>query len=68
MRTWPALEVGPLPNPDLFQAALLDYGVSAIDETTEPDAWRVFFNTEADRNTAAPGPLAAVSRYGHTVP
>ena len=53
MRTWPALEVGPLPNPDLFQAALLDYGVSAIDETTEPDAWRVFFNTEADRNTAA---------------
>jgi len=53
MRTWPALEVGPLPNPDLFQAALLDYGVSAIDESTEPDAWRVFFNTEADRNTAA---------------
>jgi ribosomal protein L11 methyltransferase len=53
MRTWPALAVGPLPNPDLFQAALLDYGVSAIDETTEPDAWRVFFNTEADRNTAA---------------
>jgi ribosomal protein L11 methyltransferase len=53
MRTWPALEVGPLPDPDLFQAALLDYGVSAIDETTEPDAWRVFFNTEADRNTAA---------------
>jgi len=53
MRTWPALEVGPLPNPDLFQAALLDYGVSAIDETTKPDAWRVFFTTEADRNTAA---------------
>ena len=23
MRTWPALEVGPLQNPDLFQAALL---------------------------------------------
>ena len=55
MRTWPALEVGPLPNPDLFQAALLDYAVSAIDETTEPDAWRVFFNSEADRNTAAQG-------------
>lgn len=53
MRTWPAIEVGPLPDPDLFQAALLDYGVSAIDETTEPEAWRVFFNTEADRNTAA---------------
>jgi ribosomal protein L11 methyltransferase len=53
MRTWPALEVGPLPNPDLFQAALLDYAVSAVDETTEPVAWRVFFNTEADRNAAA---------------
>jgi ribosomal protein L11 methyltransferase len=53
MRTWPALDVGPLPDPDLFQAALLDYGVSAIDETNEPDAWRVFFNTEADRNMAA---------------
>ncbi len=55
MRTWPALEVGPLPNPDLFQAALLDYAVSAIDETAEPDAWRVFFNSEADRNSAAQG-------------
>ena len=55
MRTWPALEVGPLPNPDLFQAALLDYAVAAIDETAEPDAWRVFFNSEADRNTAAQG-------------
>ena len=53
MRTWPALEVGPLPNPDLFQAALLDYDVSAIDETTEPDAWRVFFGSEADRTAAA---------------
>ena len=53
MRTWPALEVGPLPHPDLFQAALLDYAVSAIDETTGPDAWRVFFSSEADRNLAA---------------
>jgi ribosomal protein L11 methyltransferase len=63
MRTWPALEVGPLHHPDLFQAALLDYAVSAIDETTRPDGWRVFFTTEADRNTAA----RALSRqFPHT--
>jgi hypothetical protein len=53
MRTWPALEVGPLQHPDLFQAALLDYDVSAIDETTQPDAWRVFFGSDADRTAAA---------------
>jgi ribosomal protein L11 methyltransferase len=53
MRTWPALEVGPLRHPDLFQAALLDYDVSAIDETTQPDAWRVFFGSDADRTAAA---------------
>ena len=63
MRTWPALEVGPLHHPDLFQAALLDYAVSAIDETTRPDGWRVFFSSEADRNTAA----RALSRqFPHT--
>jgi ribosomal protein L11 methyltransferase len=53
MRTWPALEVGPLQHPDLFQAALLDYDVSAIDETTQRDAWRVFFGSDADRTAAA---------------
>ena len=53
MRTWPALEVGRLDHPDLFQAALLDFDVSAIDETTEPDAWRVFFGSDAARNAAA---------------
>jgi len=53
MRTWPALEVGPLQHPDLFQAALLDYQIAAIDETTQPDAWRVFFTSEADRSAAA---------------
>lgn len=60
MRTWPALEVGRLkpaatpqeaPTTDLLQAALLDYKVVAIDESTS-DAWRVFFTTEADRNAA----------------
>src|SRR5918993_551516 len=53
MRTWPALEVGRLHHPDLFEAALLDFDVSAIDETTEPDAWRVFFGSDAARNAAA---------------
>ena len=60
MRTWPALEVGRLglaptgkdaPTTDLLQAALLDYKVVAIDESA-PDAWRVFFTTEADRDAA----------------
>ncbi|MGH9252983.1 MAG: 50S ribosomal protein L11 methyltransferase [Vicinamibacterales bacterium] len=53
MRTWPALEVGPLRQPDLFQAALLDHRVAAIDETTQPDAWRIFFSSNSDRNAAA---------------
>lgn len=52
MRTWPAVEVGSLTRPELFQAALIDYNLAAIDETTQPDAWRVFFNTEADRDAA----------------
>lgn len=53
MRTWPALEVASLKRPDLFQAALVDYKVAAIDETVTPDAWRVFFRTPADRDAAA---------------
>ena len=55
MRTWPALDIGPLAHPDLFQAALLDYGVAAVDETTQPDAWRVFFSSDAERDAAAVG-------------
>ena len=39
-------------RPDLFQAALVDYRIAAIDETT-PDRWRVFFSTSADRGRAA---------------
>jgi ribosomal protein L11 methyltransferase len=52
MRTWPALEVGPLGEPDLFQAALVDFRVTAIDESSQPNAWRVFFTSDADRNAA----------------
>jgi ribosomal protein L11 methyltransferase len=37
---------------DLFQAALTDYDVPAIDETSD-DAWRVFFLTEEMRDRAA---------------
>ncbi|MBI4887483.1 MAG: 50S ribosomal protein L11 methyltransferase [Acidobacteria bacterium] len=53
MRTWPALDVSPPRQPDLLQAALLDYKVAAIDETSQPGAWRVFFSTAADRDAAA---------------
>ena len=52
MRSWPALDVGPLREPDLFQAALLDYDVAAVDETVTPGAWRVFFSSHAGRDTA----------------
>ena len=52
MRTWPALEVASLKRADLFQAALLDYKIAAVDETSTPDAWRVFFKTPADRDAA----------------
>ena len=52
MRTWPALDVGPLREPDLFQAALLDYDVAAVDETAAPASWRVFFCSDAGRDTA----------------
>lgn len=36
---------------DLLQATLADHDVAAIDETT-PDAWRVFFPTDAARDRA----------------
>ena len=60
-RSWPALDVERLKpvaaqGPDLLQAALVDYRVAAIDETT-PDAWRVFFSNSAERDRAA-GDLA----------
>ena len=57
MRTWPALEVGRLKPaatgaPDMLQAALVDYRISAIDETAT-DQWRVFFSNDAERDRAA---------------
>src|ERR671918_2036792 len=60
MRTWPALEVSAqhrgagLSRPDLFQAALVDYDVAAIDDNV-PDAWRVFFSTPEERDRAHRG-------------
>jgi ribosomal protein L11 methyltransferase len=52
MRTWPAIDVGRLREPDLLQAALVDYDVAAIDERS-PDSWTVFFHTAAERDRAA---------------
>jgi len=51
MRTWPALEVGGLTEPDLLQAALTDFDVTAIDDREA--RWRVFFHTAAGRDRAA---------------
>lgn len=50
VRTWPALDVRPVP--ELLQAALTDYDVVAIDERS-PDEWRIFFTTDAERDRAA---------------
>jgi ribosomal protein L11 methyltransferase len=48
-RTWPALDVHPVP--ELFEAALTDYDVTAIDEADE--RWRIFFHTPEERDRAA---------------
>ena len=52
MRTWPAVDVHRLSEPDLLQAALTDFDVAAIDERTD-DSWRVFFLTADARDRAA---------------
>ena len=57
MRNWPALEVGRLTHaaPDaseLLQAALVDYKVAAIAEST-PDTWHIFFDGVGERDRAA---------------
>jgi ribosomal protein L11 methyltransferase len=71
MRTWPAIVVGRLKaapasgedagagfsRPDLFQAALTDHDIAAVDETDE-DSWRVYFHGAAERDRA----LAAFQR------
>jgi ribosomal protein L11 methyltransferase len=50
----PALVVSGLSRADvdLFQGALADHRIAAIDETSD-DAWRVFFHTIAERDRAA---------------
>ena len=63
MRTWPAISVGRLSSsdvgaafrrPELFQAALTDYDVAAIDEHSD-DEWRVFFHGAGERDRALAG-------------
>jgi ribosomal protein L11 methyltransferase len=54
MRSWPALVVSGFSRTgeaDLLQAALTDYEIAAIDETSE-DSWRVFFHDDAERARA----------------
>lgn len=53
MQTWPGLELASLTRPDLVQAALSDYTITAIDETSQPNAWRVVFTSAAGRDAAA---------------
>jgi ribosomal protein L11 methyltransferase len=52
MRTWPAIDVHRLSEPDLLQASLNDLDVVAIDERSV-DSWRVFFQTAEARDRAA---------------
>jgi ribosomal protein L11 methyltransferase len=53
MRTWPALELASLTRPELVQAALTDHPITAVDESSQPGAWRVGFSSAADRDAAA---------------
>ena len=55
MRTWPAIDVEfGSSQTDLFQAALTDYDVVAIEES-DPERWRVFFQSADERNRALAG-------------
>lgn len=51
MRTWPALDVHRLVEPELLQAALTDHDVVAIDERAS-DSWRIFFQSPEARDHA----------------
>jgi ribosomal protein L11 methyltransferase len=55
MRTWAALDVAVGSSQpdvlDLFQAALTDHDIAAVDETSA-DAWRVFFHDPEERHRA----------------
>ena len=50
VRAWPALDIHPVS--ELLQAALVDYGASAVDERSADD-WRVFFTSPSERDRAA---------------
>lgn len=52
LRTWPAIDVQRLREPEMLQAALHDYDIVAVDECRE-DAWRVYFHSAAGRDAAA---------------
>ena len=53
MGSWPALDIGAPQTAELFEAALLDYKIAAIDESSRPGMWRVFFHNDGDRKAAA---------------
>jgi ribosomal protein L11 methyltransferase len=52
MRTWPALVISGLSATELLQAALTDFAIAAVDETSD-DTWRVYFHAASDRDRAA---------------
>jgi ribosomal protein L11 methyltransferase len=56
-RSWPAIDVRNIP--ELFEAALADYHVTAINDSDE--AWRIFFHTVEERDRAAAGLRAEFS-------
>jgi len=55
---FPALDVSRIAAQDLVQATLVDFKVSAVHERA-PDAWRVFFETPAERDRARAALAAA---------
>src|SRR4051812_32604425 len=49
----PVLDIGArFGRPDLFQAALVDFDVAAVDEQ-DAERWRVFFHDAVERDRAA---------------
>ena len=51
-RSWPAIDVDRLREPELFQAELVDSEVVAVDERAG-DSWRVYFQTAEARDRAS---------------
>ena len=51
-RSWPAIDVDRLSEPELFQAELVDTEVVAVDERAG-DSWRVYFQTVEARDRAS---------------